>query len=419
MNPPKVDCRICRVLVVEDSRTQRIVLGQRLRLLGYEVVEAADGVEALERLETGGIDMVVSDWMMPRMDGIALCRAIRGFSDQAYVYFLLMTAQVDEGSLATGLEAGADDFIAKPASASELSARLTAGRRLTELHHRQRAQQREIERAYGEITELYARIETDLGAAAALQRTNLPPVVGEVNGCRIGTFCRYHGHVGGDHLGYFPVGRRMIGFFSIDVAGHGIASCLLAMRLAQLLDPGSNSASIAFAAGTRRARAPHEVLGDLNRMFMTGLDHDIYFTMAYGLLDVRKGTAGICTAGHWPAAVQRADGSVVFMESGTAPPVGLIEDAEFPVAHIDLAPGDRLMLYTDGLTEAPGDDEHGMMGMAGLGRLIEALADADTADLLPMLWDRLSAGLPDGGIGDDVSALVIERGKPGAVPASG
>ena len=118
--------KTARVLIVDDSRTQRLVKGARLRSLGYRAEEAENGRTALNRLRRGGIDIVLSDWMMPELDGVGLCRAVREFGDDSYVYFVLMTAKQDGNALAEGLAAGADDFLVKPFEMAELTARLRA-----------------------------------------------------------------------------------------------------------------------------------------------------------------------------------------------------------------------------------------------------------------------------------------------------
>lgn len=402
----------CCVLLVDDSSTVRLMIGARLRALGFAVVEAADGEEALARLDAGGIDIVLSDWVMPGMDGIGLCRAVRArtSAEETYVYIVLMTSRQDPDAVAEGLDAGADDFVTKPVDTTELAARLRAGQRLVDANRRLDAARRRTVTACSRVSRLYERLQQDLAAAAALQRQYFPPARMEVNGWRVGALCRQKDHVGGDHVGVVRLSDSALGIYSIDVAGHGVASCLLALRLAQYFTPREHDAGIAARpgpSGRSMPRHPDEVLAELNGICMTTVEHDVYFTMAYAVIDTEHGGVELGQAGHWPAAILAPDGDVAFVESGLAPPIGLIDDAQFPVQRFRLAPGERLMLYTDGLTEVEGAE--GMLGQSGLARLVGAVAHEKTGDLLPALCARIEAEAGRDCFEDDVSAVVIER----------
>ncbi|MEM6489659.1 MAG: fused response regulator/phosphatase [Pseudomonadota bacterium] len=411
-----------RVLVVDDSRIERLLITKHLTTLGYQVSEADNGEAAAAQIAAGGADIVLSDWMMPGMSGLDLCRAARRIGDQGYVYFILMTSRQERDAVTQGLDAGADDFITKPADRDELVARLAAGRRLLALHRRLHEQQRETAGAYETIKRLYGQIQTDLTTAAALQREHLPAPTAEVNGMRVAALCRYKHHVGGDLVGYFPVGRRALAAYSIDVSGHGVASSLLAIQLAQAFAPDDPERSIAFERrrfGAPTARSPREVLQDLNTRYLSSEDHDVYFTMAYALVDVPSGQVSLCQAGHWPAAIQSPNGSVRFIEGAAAPPVGLIDGAEFPVSHLTLARGERLLMYSDGITEAPWDGPDGMLGLEGLSSVLEALAGEETATLLPSIMASMAAGDSDRAPHDDVSIIALERVAQGGLALAG
>jgi diguanylate cyclase (GGDEF)-like protein len=139
-----------RVLVVDDSPVYQRVLKRSLVALGHECAIAADGEEAWERFQREGADAVISNWLMPGMDGDELCRRIRG-SDRSYAYFIFFTARDAKKSLMDGMEAGADDYLAKPLDEADLAARLVAAARVTALHRRLDEQQRELERLNGEL----------------------------------------------------------------------------------------------------------------------------------------------------------------------------------------------------------------------------------------------------------------------------
>ena len=113
-----------RVLVVDDEPAVREVLERILRLEGYEVVLAADGREAIARQRAAPADAVVLDVLMPNVDGLEVCRRMRGCGDRTPV--LMLTARHEVGDRVAGLEAGADDYLAKPFSIDELTARLKA-----------------------------------------------------------------------------------------------------------------------------------------------------------------------------------------------------------------------------------------------------------------------------------------------------
>lgn len=119
-----------RVLVVEDDSVTAETLAHCLDKLGYEVTIASDGREAFELIRSGLYRLVVSDWEMPHMSGVELCRRIRRRRWAAYIYVILLTAFDDLQSLVQGLEAGADDFLTKPFRPQELHLRLRAGERI-------------------------------------------------------------------------------------------------------------------------------------------------------------------------------------------------------------------------------------------------------------------------------------------------
>jgi len=122
-----------KLLLVEDEPTQLLLLQRLLRRAGYTVETADDGETALAKISSGGFQMLVTDWDMPGMDGVTLCRRVRAARLKGYLYVLLLTGHGSTESLVEGLEAGADDYIRKPPNEAELLARLTAGRRIVRL----------------------------------------------------------------------------------------------------------------------------------------------------------------------------------------------------------------------------------------------------------------------------------------------
>lgn len=118
------------VLVVDDDPVSRAQFGALAQAAGYQVNVAVNGREAWELLQVARLPIVISDWYMPELDGPELCRRIRARRREPYVYFILVTAKGGKQQYLAGMEAGADDFIAKPVDPDELRARLTVAERI-------------------------------------------------------------------------------------------------------------------------------------------------------------------------------------------------------------------------------------------------------------------------------------------------
>jgi len=123
------------ILLAEDDPVTRMLMTRFLKKAGYEVDEVANGSEALDKMTKRYYPMLVTDWEMPEMDGITLCKAVRNMQLDGYVYALLLTARDAKEHIIAGLEAGADDYLIKPVHEAELIARLNAGRRILNLEH--------------------------------------------------------------------------------------------------------------------------------------------------------------------------------------------------------------------------------------------------------------------------------------------
>ncbi|HEX9998528.1 MAG TPA: diguanylate cyclase [Abditibacterium sp.] len=123
-----------KILIAEDDMTSRLVLGATLKKLGHEVTATSDGQQAWARLSEEYFPLLISDWMMPDMDGLELCRLIRAANQKQYTYIILLTALGGRNSFLEGLDAGADDFITKPFDEELLAARLRVAERILALH---------------------------------------------------------------------------------------------------------------------------------------------------------------------------------------------------------------------------------------------------------------------------------------------
>lgn len=404
---------IKRVLVVDDSRVQRRILSSSLKRWGYEVLEADSGHAALEICQNEPLDLILSDWMMPGMNGLEFCKEFRKLKRDSYGYFILLTSKSEKDEVAHGLDVGADDFLTKPVNASELRARIRAGERIQQMERELTEKNRTVTDALAEIQCLYDTIDRDLIEAKKLQQSLVKERYRDFGLAEVSLLLRPSGHVGGDLVGFFQISKTQIGLFSIDVSGHGITSALMTARLAGFLSgstPDQNLALVHSKNGGYSARSPALVAEHLNRIVLGEMDTEHYFTLLLAHLDLKTGSVVATQAGHPHPAIQRADGAVEFCGHGGLP-VGLLPDATYEDFNIKLSAGDRLFLMSDGITECPGQnddmlDEDGVVEM-----LIRNASIRGTRFLEAVMWDLndYSGGQE---YPDDISAILLEFNGP-------
>ncbi|HEY3900368.1 MAG TPA: response regulator transcription factor [Chthoniobacter sp.] len=146
---------INRILVAEDHQVSRHLLERNLQNWGFDVVSAQDGEAAVAILDgPDAPSIAILDWMMPRMDGVEVCRRVRQSHASPYIYLLMLTAKSQKDEIAAGLDAGADDYVIKPFDPDELRARLKVGQRVVELERTLEKRVQDLETALADVKKL-------------------------------------------------------------------------------------------------------------------------------------------------------------------------------------------------------------------------------------------------------------------------
>jgi DNA-binding response OmpR family regulator len=162
-----------RVLIAEDDAVSRRILQRAVERFGHECRATVDGAEAWQAYQDATYDVVITDWVMPRVDGVELCELIRDNPGPCYTYVVLLSVLSDRGHFLKGMQAGADDYLTKPLDAEELQARLAAAQRVTSLHRRLAEQNGRLESLLREQEQLSATLAETAEARGRLEGVSL------------------------------------------------------------------------------------------------------------------------------------------------------------------------------------------------------------------------------------------------------
>lgn len=394
----------CKVLVVEDSLAERIRLVAMLQNLGYQVLEAGHGEEALASIRANPVDIVISDWRMPKMSGFDLCRHLKQNSESA-PYFIMLTSQKTIQDLVAGLDAGADDFIAKPFAVEELRVRLQAGRRMVELRRSLSERNQEIAQTLERESAVLKQLRGDLSAAETLQRALLPDTKAMPHGTDVLHYFRGAHGVAGDGYNIINLSPSTVAFYLLDVSGHGVRAAMISFYATQLL---TNVSRLCPESG--RAPDPSQVAANLNDRFLKEFDGSDYLTMVYGIVNLDTGVGSFCQAGHPNPFILDPGSDAPQLLGKNGFPIGLLEHAKFESIAFEIRPGQRLVLTSDGLFSCrmKSGVEMRQRHVAGLLNLIASAPPAQQQSKLAFSLDSFLASRT---VEDDVSVLVIQRNE--------
>jgi sigma-B regulation protein RsbU (phosphoserine phosphatase) len=399
------------LLVVEDHPATGELLAGWLRGWGYTVTVCSDGRKALEAVRAGCFDLVLLDVGVPGADGFQVLRALRAGHSATALPVVMATAFDQSEMIVKALELGANDYVTKPFDLPVLLARVQTQLSLKRLvEQRARLEQSlaerngQLERANLQLSEANQRMKAGLDAAARVQETLLPPAAPKLPGLSVAWSFRPCEELAGDTLNVFALDDDFVGFYLLDVCGHGVPAALFSVHLSLLLAPPGSHASLVDGGGgaVGRPLGPAEVVAALNRHF-EGNATERFFTLFYGLLNVRSGELRYVCAGHpGPAHLCRRECTLL---PPSGPPIGLMS-TDYEEGVLRLLPGDRLYMYSDGVTEAaPAGGP-----LYGKDRLIEVLLrqrELPLEESLTALLGEVQAWC-GGNVEDDVSVLALE-----------
>jgi sigma-B regulation protein RsbU (phosphoserine phosphatase) len=392
-----------RILIAEDEPISCTILRQTLENWGYDVVAAANGIEALEAFQRIHFSFVITDWMMPEMDGLELVRRIRDQQPYDYVYIIMLTARSEKQDLVVGMDAGADDFVAKPFDQEELRVRLRAGERVIQLEEKLALRNAELET-------MNERLKLDLKTAAEIQRSLLPINMSRLEGINVAWRLRPCEELAGDFLNVFNLDEEEIGLYVLDVSGHGVPAALLAVTLSRLLSPVMDQSSLvkshSYTPEGYNITSPAGVANQLNKRFQVDTTNGQYFTLQYGLLNKHTRRLRYVSSGHPGMIYMPGDKKAQILNSPSLP-IGFMENNEYHENSIQLHPGDRLYLYSDGITEA----ENSNRVFFGTERMLQTLqkyAYLSLEESLDALMKEVESWTGSLKLKDDATLLAIE-----------
>lgn len=395
-----------RVLIAEDDPYSRRILQRRLEKWEHQVAVAGNGKEAWEQFLTGDFSVVISDWMMPEMDGIELVRRIRASAKPGYVYTIILTAKDRKEDLLEGMDAGADEFLVKPFDADELRARLRAGERIVRLEQNLAQRNAALEAAN-------RRMREDLEAAARIQESLLPDSIPRVEGLNFAWQFKPCDELAGDIFNVLKLDQRHVGFYVLDVSGHGVPAALLSVTLSRLLTPTNDQSSLLLQSGNGTPEpeiiSPAEVANRLNKQFQIDDSIGQYFTLLYGIIDVEEMVLQFVSAGH-PGLLHLRAGQNARIVEVSGFPIGFQEHLAYREESLPLSPGDRLILYSDGIIETR-NAEGELFGKERFTELFRSAANLTLQNSLNFVMKKVADWRGTDRFEDDVTVLAIELQK--------
>jgi serine phosphatase RsbU (regulator of sigma subunit) len=376
-----------RVLVVDDHPLNVELLAVNLQRLGYEVVQAESGQAALQLIESNEeLDLVLMDVLMPDLSGLEVLRTIRGQPGTDDLPVILVSGLGDTEDIVEGLKLGANDYVTKPINMPVLKARLATH---TALKRARDALKQTAELLASELD----RQARELRVAAHVQRSILPRKPPECPGVR--TAWRYEPatEVGGDLFDVLlmPGGRTFL--FLADAMGHGVHAALVASTV-------------------KAALSAHLAEADDLAMLMRHLDEavgslfeDRFVTAAACIIDPASHTLRYVLAGHPPILVYDRGGVRQLRTGGL--PLGTLGGLDFIESEVELEPGSRILLYSDGVTEAegPGGDQ---LGVSGLADLLAQLSEEEPGVMVEGLRAFLDEHRGSVPLADDLTILMAQ-----------
>jgi sigma-B regulation protein RsbU (phosphoserine phosphatase) len=384
------DLSECRVLVVDDMKANVDMLVEALRG-EHKLSVALDGEAALRAVQKSPPDLLLLDIVMPGVDGYEVCRRLRADPATREIPIMFLSSLEDVKDKARGFELGANDYLTKPFEILEVKARV-----------------RSLLKAKAYADAVRAAQERDLAIAREIQMGILPsdiPAQLRGTGLDVHATIEPARQVGGDLFEVLRVSDDRLILAVGDVSGKGIPAALfmaVAVTLLRML--------------ARQLDGPAEILARLNDELAAQNPRGMFVTMA--CLDVRGGRVTCANAGHDSTLRLQAGGSPqpVFASSGTV--LGMFPGQEYANETLELSPGESLVLYTDGVSEA--NDPSG--ALFGEERLQACLAQGagwsagETVDRVLGAVRSFAAGAPQS---DDITILVLRRGGAPAAPADG
>lgn len=368
-----------RVLIADDQPDLIDALRLLLKGVGMQMEAVTSPEAALAAIAKQSYDLLLMDLNYTAdttsgREGIDLLARVQEVDEHLPV--VVMTGWGSVNLAVESMRRGVRDFVQKPWDNQQLLETLR-----TEIARGRAAR------------DASARQARELDEARRIQRKLLPTDIPHIDGCEIATWWQPAAGVGGDCYDVISFGPSRAALSIADVVGKGIPAALLMSNL--------QAAVRAFASD---ANPPGALCHQVNRILCGNIAEGRFISFFYCVTDTEAGTLTYANAGHYPPVLLRADGTCERLTEG-GPVLGIFDDAIYGTATVRMAPGDRLILYTDGITEAMNADGDEF----GEDRLIDsAIAHrADGADVLRALISEELAAFADAGFHDDATLIVL------------
>lgn len=383
-----------KILSVDDELDLELLLTQyfrrKIRKGVYEFFFAHNGIEALQMLlQNPDIDIVLSDINMPEMDGLTLLKKLNSRHNPA-LKVIMVSAYGEMNNIRTAMNNGAFDFATKPIDLEDLER--TIEKAVAEIEFVKQTQ-----KEHGQLVD----IKSDLALAAEIQQailpTRFPPFDDLKDRMDIHASMKAAKDVGGDFYDFFRIDDDHIGFTIADVSGKGVpAAIFMAVSHTLLRFAGSKTLDVV------------SVLSESNNVLARESFDSMFVTLFYGTYNVRTGEVHYVNAGHNPPYVLRHDGSVEVLPTSTNICLGVLESFPFNDSVIDLKPGDSIVTFTDGVTEACSTDNT-LFGEQRLENLLKTCATNTAQQTVEAINNAVSTHAEGAEQSDDITVLVLKR----------
>ncbi|MCI6503722.1 MAG: SpoIIE family protein phosphatase [Prevotella sp.] len=383
-----------KILSVDDELDLELLLTQyfrrKIRKGEYEFFFAHNGIEALQMLlENPDIDIVLSDINMPEMDGLTLLKKLNSRHNPA-LKVIIVSAYGEMSNIRAAMNNGAFDFATKPIDLEDLQ--VTIEKAIAEIEFVKQTQ-----REHGQLVD----IKGDLALAAEIQLAILPnsfpPFEELAERMDIYASMKAAKDVGGDFYDIYKIDEDHIGFTIADVSGKGVPAAIF-MAVSHTL--------LRFAG--RKSLDAVAVISESNDVLARESFDSMFVTLFYGIYNVRTGEVKYVNAGHNPPYVLRHDGTLETLPSSRNICLGVIEHYAFNADTVELKPGDAIVTFTDGVTEACSVSD-GLYGEERLETLLKTTPAIDARGLVEEINEAVRKHAEGTEQSDDITVLVLKR----------